>query len=469
MVGNHKRRKRKRIGVRLIIPFALIGLAVVLLLFIGAQAILENLTSTNATEPPASTIVTTVPDTSITMQPSTSVPETEPPVKKVSTATIGSTGDILLHKRVIKSGYDSATGTYNYESMFTYFAEYVSKMDYAVGNLEVTLCSDDNGYEYSGYPCFNAPDAIVDAVKMAGFDMLLTANNHSYDTGKKGFLRTQEVIMDRELDYVGTRYKEEDTNFVVKEINGIKIGMICYTYNTSVNSDGVVSLNGITLDSKSSRLINSFNYGELDSFYSKLSGEMEEMKASGAEAIMVYLHWGDEYETSANRTQKKIAQALCDLGVDVIVGNHAHVPQPIELMTSTKDEAQKTLCLYSMGNSISNIRGAKYPKEAEDGMLFQVTFAKYSDGTVVLESTDVLPTWVNRYTEDNATIYEILTMDSSEKDRWQEKMGLSDDLLAACQASYDRTMAIVGEGLETANVYYSQHQAEVESQLGVME
>ena len=182
---------------------------------------------------------------------------------------------------------------------------------------------------------------------------------------------------------------------------------------------------------------------------------------------MVYLHWGDEYETSANRTQKKIAQALCDLGVDVIVGNHAHVPQPIELLISTKDEAQKTLCLYSMGNSISNIRGAKYPKEAEDGMLFQVTFAKYSDGTVVLESTDVLPTWVNRYTEDNATIYEILTMDSSEKDRWQEKMGLRDDLLAACQASYDRTMAIVGEGLETANVYYSQHQAEVENQIGV--
>ena len=152
MVGDHKRPKRNRIGARLIVPFVLIGLALVLLLLIGAQAILENLTSTNATEPPASTIVTGQPDTSVTMQPSSSVPETEPPVKKVSTATIGSTGDILLHKRVIKSGYDSATGTYNYESMFSYFAEYVSKMDYAVGNLEVTLCSDDNGYAYSGYP-----------------------------------------------------------------------------------------------------------------------------------------------------------------------------------------------------------------------------------------------------------------------------------------------------------------------------
>ena len=184
---------------------------------------------------------------------------------------------------------------------------------------------------------------------------------------------------------------------------------------------------------------------------------------------MIQIHWGEEYQTSANRTQKKMAQALCDLGVDVIVGNHPHVPQPVELLTGTGNEAQKTLCLYSMGNSLSNIRGSKYPKETEDGLLFQVTFAKYSDGTVVLESTDVLPTWVNRYTENGATRYEILTMDSNEKDKWQEKMDLSDELLASCQASYDRTMAIVGEGLNAANAYYSQHQTEVENQIGVKE
>ena len=468
MAGHFQSRGRKKARLRLFIPFALIGVAVVLLLFIGAQAILEHLSSAETTNPSITTTLTTAANTSVATQPPTSLPATEPPVTKVSTATIGSTGDILLHDRVIKSGYDSATGTYNYESMFSYFSEFVSKMDYAVGNLEVTLCGDDNGYPYKGYPCFNAPDAIVDAVKAAGFDMLLTANNHSYDTGTKGFMRTQEVIMERELDYIGTRYNEEDKNFVVKEINGIKIGMICYTYNTGVNSDGVVSLNGMTLSAESSRLINSFNDGALDSFYTKLSGEMEEMKSLGAEAIMVYLHWGEEYQTEANSTQKKMAQALCELGVDVIVGNHAHVPQPIELLTSTTDENQKTLCLYSMGNSVHNIFGSKYPKETEDGMLFQVTFAKYSDGTVVLESADVLPTWVHRYTEDDVTHYKILTMDSSEKDQWKEKMSLSDELLTSCQASYDRTMAIVGSGLETANTYYAQHQAEVEDLIGVM-
>ncbi len=467
-----KKRKMYQKGsarMGLIIPFVLIGLAVILLLFIGGHALLKNFTPAETSAPSTTHSTASVPNTTITSQPSTTLPATQPPVRKVSTATIGSTGDILLHDKVIKSGYDSATGTYNYESIFSYFSEFVSNVDYAVGNLEVTLCGDDNGFPYKGYPCFNAPDAIVDAVKAAGFDMLLTANNHSYDTGTKGFMRTQEVIMERELDYIGTRYKEEDKNYIVKDINGIKIGMICYTYNTSANSDGVVSLNGITLAAEPSRLINSFNYGQLDSFYGKLSGEMEQMKAEGAEAIMVYLHWGEEYQTEANSTQKKMAQALCDLGVDVIVGNHAHVPQPIELLTNTKDETQKTLCLYSMGNSISNIRGSKYPKETEDGMLFSVTFAKYSDGTVVLESADVLPTWVNRYVENDVSKYKILTMDRTDKDNWQEKMSLTDELLSTCQASYDRTMKIVGEGLEAANAYYTQHQSEVESLIGVKE
>lgn len=466
-----KRKMYQKGGARmgLIIPFVFIGLAVLLLLFIAGNALLTHLAPEETGAPETTHSTALVPNTTITSQPTTTQPPTDPPVRKVSTATIGSTGDILLHDKVIRSGYDSATGTYNYESIFTYFSEFVSNVDYAVGNLEVTLCSDDNGFPYKGYPCFNAPDAIVDAAKAAGFDMLLTANNHSYDTGTKGFMRTQEVIMERELDYIGTRYKEEDKNYIVKDINGIKIGMICYTYNTSANSDGIVSLNGMTLDAASSGLINSFNYGALDSFYSKLSGEMEQMKAEGAEAIMVYLHWGEEYQTEANSTQKKMAQALCDLGVDVIVGNHAHVPQPIELLTNTKDEKQKTLCLYSMGNSISNIRGSKYPKETEDGMLFSVTFAKYSDGTVVLESTDVLPTWVNRYVENDVSKYKVLTMDRADKDNWQEKMSLTEELLSACQASYDRTMAIVGEGLETANAYYTQHQLEVESLIGVKE
>ena len=154
---------------------------------------------------------------------------------------------------------------------------------------------------------------------------------------------------------------------------------------------------------------------------------------------------------------------------DVIVGNHAHVPQPVELLTNSNDETQKTLCLYSMGNSVHNIFGTKYPKETEDGMLFSVTFAKYSDGTVVLESADVLPTWVYRYYENDVRKYKVLTMDAADRDNWQEKMNLTDELLKNCNDSYGRTMAIVGEGLEEANVYYTQNQKDVEEKIGIKE
>lgn len=419
----------------------------------------------------STTETTTAPTTEATTEPTTqptTIP-TEPPVVKESTATIGATGDILLHDLVIKSGYDEATGTYNYDEIFTYFSQYVSQVDYAVANLEVTLCGNDNGYDYKGYPCFNSPDAIVDALKTAGFDMLLTANNHTYDTRNKGLIRTQEVIDDRGLNRIGTRLTADAKNYTVADVNGIKIGMINYTYNTSQDSDGTISLNGITLTNADSQLVNSFNYNQLDSFYEKLSGEMEAMYAEGAQAIVVYIHWGDEYQTSPNSYQTRIAQQLCNMGVDVIVGNHAHVPQPVELLTSETDEDQKCLCLYSTGNSISNIYRGNFPVNTEDGMLFSFTFAKYSDGTVVLESAEVLPTWVYRYYDEDWTRkFLILTMDAGVED-WQAAMDLTDTQLAECQDSYDRTMGLVSEGLAAANEWFAGHQAAVEAQLGVSE
>ena len=454
------------------IPYVIIVAAVVMIVVIGGPIVMEHFAPDGTSEPPLLQDVTTAPSTEPSTAPSTepsTAPPTDPPIIKESTATIGSTGDLLLHDRVIQSGYDKATGTYNYDNIFSVFSSFVSEVDYAVANLEVTLCGDDNGYKYAGYPCFNSPDAIVDAAKAAGFDMLLTANNHSFDTRTKGFMRTQEVIMDRGLDHIGSRYKVEDKNYIVKDLNGIKVGMICYTYNTGFNANGNASLNGIPLTAEATQLINSFSYNDLAGFYEKLSGEMQQMKEDGAEAIMLYIHWGTEYQTYANNTQKKMAQALCDLGIDVIVGNHAHVVQPVELLTNTQDESKKTLCLYSMGNAVSNIYyiNGKFPVETEDGMLFKVTFAKYSDGTVVLESAEVLPTWVYRYPENGVGKYRILAMPTDSKETWQEDMELTDALLKKCQDSYDRTMKIVGEGLTAANEYYAQHQAEVEASIGV--
>ena len=445
----------------------LIALIVVMAIILAGLIGLAIAMGSSNQEDPAQTQATTTQATTEPTTEATTEPTTEPPIIKESTATVGAVGDILMHQALIDGGYDKTTKTYDYNYIFKWFTSAISQVDYAVANLEVTLGGNENR-AYSGYPCFNCPDAIVDALKNAGFDLLLTANNHSYDTGAHGFSRTQQVIAEKGLPHIGSRPTEEDKNYIVADINGIKVGMINYTYNTSIYADGSVALNGIKLSKENSQLINTFGYNKLEDFYTKLAGELEAMHADGAEATVVYIHWGNEYQTTENSLQRTIAQNLCNLGVDVIVGNHAHVPQPVDFLTSEKDENQKTLCLYSTGNSVSNIyKTTKFPVNTEDGMIFTFTFAKYSDGTVVIESARVIPTWVYRYFDESyVRKHLVLVMDDTVED-WQSAMELDDSQLKSCQDSYDRTMKIVSEGLEEANAYYKTNQEAVEAELGV--
>ncbi len=428
----------------------LLPLFLVTALLAGCAGQAISTTAPTTTAPAETTQVTTVP--------------TEPPVEKAATATISSTGDLLYHNRVIESGYIEETGEYNYDSIYAYINSYVQQADYAVANCEGTLCGLDNGFKYSGYPGFNTPDASIDAAKAAGFDMLLTANNHTYDTGTKGFHRTQEVIADRGLDYIGTRPNEEAKTYVVKDINGIKIGMVCYTYETEKISDNRKSLNGIPLTSKDSSLVSTFHHRHLEEFYAQLYDELQAMKTEGTDITVVYIHWGTEYVTKPNATQKKIAQQLCDMGVDIIVGGHPHVIQPIELLTSQADPNHATVCLYSMGNAVSNIRkSTSKPYEVEDGMLFSFTLAKYSDGSVIVEGINVLPTWVDR--RENPDSFPIIPLDTNVED-WSV-FGLTEATLPLAQKSLARSEAIYREGLDIANAYYSQMQAEHEVAIGM--
>ena len=324
-------------------------------------------------------------------------PPTEPtlpePEHVVSTATVSATGDVLMHLPVVNSGAQK-DGSYNFDYMFRHLAEYTNAADYAVANLETTLAGTDNGYPYHGYPNFNCPDEIVDGAMSAGFDMFLTANNHSYDTSLVGYKRTLEVIRGKGMDTLGTYASADEVKWTIKEINGINIGMLCYTYAYSVTEDGRPSLNGMPHIAEAG-LCNYFHSDNLPKFYEEVGGYMEEMEAAGAEATMMFIHWGVEYLTYANDQQKAIAQNLCDLGIDVIVGGHPHVIQPVQLLESTTDPNQKTVCLYSMGNAVSNQRfgNISYVNTAhtEDGLLFSATFEKYSDGTVYLQDVDILP------------------------------------------------------------------------------
>ena len=379
-----------------------------------------------------------------------------------------------MHKPVFNACYNDATGEYELELVFEYIYRYFNGADLAVGNLETTLAGadfvhDNGSVGYSGYPQFNCPDSIIDAMKYTGFDVVLTANNHSYDTRTAGFKRTLEVIRERELQYLGTKLSQEEKDYIIVDCNGIKIGLLCYTYEDAENPEKVAP-NGHTMTKEDAKLISTFHYSHLPEFYADVAENMAAMEEEGAEAIMLYLHWGEEYETTPNRTQKTMAQELCNMGVDVIVGGHPHVVQPVQLLTAENNENQKTLCLYSMGNSLSNQRKELMRLDTghtEDGVMFSVTFAKYSDGTVIIEDADILPTWVNKcYDADWNTRYYILPLDTEVED-WKTAFNLTDSTLAQAKASYERTLALIGAGMEEADAYYAAHQQEVEALLGV--
>lgn len=458
-----KKRRRKNKARKI-----LIGLIVVLMLAILALGwvLFDMLRPSGApteTEPIAPTAIEVVP---VTTEPETTEPPTTLPPEPehvVSTATILSTGDLLMHGQLITDARQG-DGTYDFSYIFPYLTEYVSAADYAVANLETTL--GGTAKPYQGNPMFNCPDDIVDAAKNAGFDMLLTANNHSYDTQQPGYERTIQVVREKGLQNLGTMLNGDEPKYTIQEINGIRIGMICYTYEDSAVGNSTPALNYNPMQAGGYNIINCFRHAAPEPFYAELEGRIADMRSDGAEAIVLYIHWGQEYRLEPNDLQKAMAQRLCDLGVDVIVGGHPHVVEPVELLTSTLDPDHKTVCLYSMGNAVSNQRLGKISNigtaHTEDGVLFSLTFCKYSDGTVYLEDADLMPTWVraidingNTVVRDSATIvrYEILPLDDARRTNWQETFGINDSTLTQCTDSWQRTTDLTGPGMEQVKEY----------------
>lgn len=360
---------------------------------------------------------------------------------QVSYATISVAGDIMTHMPVVNSG---ASGDgYDYTNMFAYLKNYLEEADYAAANLETTLSGTDQGNQYTGSPKFNAPDAIADGAKKAGFDLLLTGNEHCNDYGTYGLKRTLDILKNRGLDALGTSSTSGGDKYIVKDLNGIQVGMVCYTQADTSKGRETPTVNSTTLDSSAAGLLNAFDYDELDAFYSEMKTHIAAMKEEGAEAIVAYLHWGDEYKLKVGKRQPEIAQKLCDLGVDVIVGSHSHTVQPVELLKST-DGSHTTVCMYSVGNLVSNQRAnnAKINSgHTEDGLLFSFTLAEYEDGGVYVDSIDLLPIWVLLRGKGDERRFQILPLDSELN--WKIVFQLDSDELKDAQDSYTRTAEIV--------------------------
>ena len=358
--------------------------------------------------------------------------------------TIGSTGCMLLHSPFIDS-YPDAEGNYDFSTIYKYITPYYSAPDFMTCEFEGSLAGPDAGY--SGYPLFLSPDVIIENIKDSGVDLQFLATNHVYDGGSDGFHRTMQVYDEKNIAFSGIRENSTAKQYVVEEINGIKVGFIDYVYET--DGEGT-NLNGIPLMQEDWDLVNTFDYNDLDSFYKEMQSNIASMKSEGAQFIIAQMHWGIEYQLEEADYQDEMAQKLCDLGVNAIIGGHPHCEQPIDVL-DTSDGSGHMFCIYSEGNALSNQRTYLMDEmptgHTEDGAMVTLTLHQDSDGSVSIKDVDLLPTWVYRYQDNDGSKYYILPLDDVAN--IEKTTGIS-DIQQEAQDSYDRTMEELGPGLEKA-------------------
>lgn len=327
--------------------------------------------------------------------------------ENIKTIEIAATGDILIHKEILETQYDVASNSYDFKNTLQYVKDYLNNADLTISNLEGTLSGIEN-YGFSGYPSFNAPDELADAMKWTGIDVVNNMNNHSLDRDIRGFYRTREVLENKGFDIIGTRSSSDNKRYIVKDVKGIKIGIISYSYTMTCDG-GVRGLNGTPISSEIYPLMNTFREDSLEEDFQNMKEEIDKMKADGAEVIIFYMHWGDEYELEPNETQIKIAKFLANNGVDVVFATHPHSLQPIDVIKS-EDGQHETSVIYSMGNFLSSQRTERIENPyTEDGVIVFVKINKNENtGEIKVEYPTYLPTWVNWYGKDDKLFYEVV-------------------------------------------------------------
>lgn len=278
-----------------------------------------------------------------------------------STASLYFAGDAMQHIAQIERALQT-DGTYSYKECFTYVKEQVSEANLAICNLEVTL----GGEPYRGYPQFSAPDEFASALKDAGFDILLTANNHCLDRRNKGLIRTLDVLDSLGIAHVGT-YRdsaERDSLYpYLTTVNNITFAILNYTYGT----------NGIPANPPC--IVNLIDTAQI-------LIDINKARAKKADVIIACMHWGDEYVLKQNKTQEQLTDWLIENGVDHIIGNHPHVIQPTELRKDKYNGGHHFIA-YSLGNYISNMSA----RNTDIGMSATLRFSKLSFTTFLTDIT----------------------------------------------------------------------------------
>lgn len=305
--------------------------------------------------------------------------------------TVAAAGDVLIHSPIFKAAYNSRSGSYDFDPVFTPVAPYLESADYTIANLETRLAGEKRGY--SGYPRFNSPAELADALKTAGINLLATANNHCMDMGWPGIVATLDNLDAAGMPHIGTyRTAEEQASPFLVDVKGIKLAFVNYTFGT----------NGIPVPAGKGFAVNVINTQQI-------IAEAKAARELGADLVIAVLHFGVEYQRAPNAEQRRIAATLAQNGIDVIIGAHPHVVQPIEYIPVKRDGATVNIPVaYSLGNFVSNQR----EQYRDSGIILYLDIEKTSTATMV-SSVRYLPVWVERRPVGGHSQYRVLPVNPS--------------------------------------------------------
>jgi poly-gamma-glutamate synthesis protein (capsule biosynthesis protein) len=315
----------------------------------------------------AATPGTTTPDPST----SASTTTTTPPARE---ATIAFAGDVLIHSGVWEAA-DTGNG-YDFSPMLAPIAPQLSAADLAICHLEVTLGRPED--PLSSYPRFRAPPALATDLAEAGFDGCSVASNHALDFGEQGVAATLDAFDQVGIDHAGTaRSPEESAQPARYEADGIRVAQLSYAYG----------FNGFIRPTGKEWLVDQIDPA-------LILADAQAARAAGAELVIVSLHWGNEYTHDVVAAQQVVADAIAAVpgAVDLIVGHHAHVVQPIS-------KVGDLWVVWGMGNMLSNNTPRCCRDEATDGVVVTVTVGDVAgSGSVGVKGIAFTPTWNERTT-----------------------------------------------------------------------
>lgn len=279
--------------------------------------------------------------------------------RKTGRFTVAATGDFLLHRILIdQAASDARTkrrGGYNFMPMLAQLKPVISQADLGVCHIETPLASRSG--PFLGYPVFNSPPQIVDAIRGLGYDTCSTASNHSIDQGEPGVRRTLDTLDKAGIRHAGTaRGTKEAKKINILDVKGVKVAHLSYTYGT----------NGIPEPSGKPWLVNDGLNPR------RILADAGSAKESGADVVIVSLHWGQEYQHEATPEQRQLAATLLrSRNVDLILGDHVHVVQPFEKINGK-------WVAYGMGNQVAN--PTANAQATHEGLVARFTFTWDSRG-----------------------------------------------------------------------------------------